>query len=268
MYYCGCDLGSATGKAVIVDEEKIISWAVMNSKGNPEKTAQTVLEKAIAKAGLDSREALSTIVGTGYGREGVSFIQSNISEITCHAHGAFWMNTKVRTVIDIGGQDCKVIALNNQGKILDFMMNDKCAAGTGRFFEAMGRALDCTLEELSEFALESDNPVAISKQCSVFAESEVVTLINKGADIHDIAAGIHDSIARRIFSMANKTGINAEVVLTGGCAQNQALIRSLEKRLNFKLAPLSENPQIAGALGAALLGRDAYCNNHVKTGEC
>ncbi|NMA68077.1 MAG: CoA activase [Desulfitobacterium sp.] len=255
MIVCGCDLGSATGKAVILKDDKILSWAVTNSTRSPEITAQTVLNDALEKAGLSISD-VEYVVGTGYGRAGVSFIQDNMSEITCHARGAHWSYPDARMIVDIGGQDCKVITLSNQGKVLEFSMNDKCAAGTGRFFEAMTRALDCTIDELSELALASDNPVNITKQCSVFAESEVVTLINTGVDAKDIAAGIHDSIARRIHSMAYKMGIKPDVVMTGGCARNKALTKYLEIHLGVEIKDLSINPQIAGALGAALFARD------------
>ncbi|ACL19159.1 CoA-substrate-specific enzyme activase [Desulfitobacterium hafniense DCB-2] len=255
MIVCGCDLGSATGKAVLLKGDKILSWAVVKSARNPEITAQQVLEEALDKAGLVKSE-IHYVVGTGYGRTGVSFIQDNMSEITCHARGAHWMHPNVRTVVDIGGQDCKVIALDEAGKVLEFGMNDKCAAGTGRFFEAMARVLDCTMSELSTLALNSANPANITKQCSVFAESEVVTMINNGVKAEDIAAGIHDSIARRIHAMTYKIGIKTDVVITGGCARNEALTKSLEKQLGVSIHQLTFNPQIAGALGAALLARD------------
>lgn len=256
MIVCGCDLGSATGKVVIMNDDTILAWSVVRSTRNPEITAQLAMEDALQKAELSSVADLQYVVGTGYGRTGVSFINENISEISCHAHGAHWLHPQVRTIVDIGGQDCKVISVDARGKVLEFSMNDKCAAGTGRFFEAMTRALDCSLDELASFALQSDNPVAITKQCSVFAESEVVTQINNGISVFDIASGIHDSIARRIYAMVYKVGLNSDVVLTGGCANNAALIRSLEQHLKVNLVQLSQNPQIAGALGAALFARE------------
>lgn len=256
MIISGCDLGSATGKAVIMNDDAIISWAVVPATRKPEMTAQLVMEEAIRRAGLSAIADLDYIVGTGYGRMGVPFINENISEITCHAYGAHWLLPAVRTVVDIGGQDCKVISLSASGKVIDFGMNDKCAAGTGRFFESMTRALDCSLEELADFSLQSNSPAAITKQCSVFAESEVVTLINNGVNIVDIAAGIHESIARRIHSMVYRIGINPDVVLTGGCANNEGLIKSLEARLGVSISRLPQNPQIVGAIGAALFARE------------
>ena len=255
MYFCGCDLGSATGKAVIIDEDRIISWALICSTRSPELTATEVLNEVLKKSGL-KREDIRLIIGTGYGREGVSFIEKNMSEISCHAKGAFFLDPAIRTVIDIGGQDSKAISLNTEGKVLDFQMNDKCAAGTGRFFENMCRVLNCSLDELSEFAMQADKPCTISKQCGIFAESEVISLLNAGQDISNISAGLHNSVTRRVLSLANRVGIEPAVTVTGGCAKNEALIRSLEDVLGLKVTRLRENPQIVGALGAALYARE------------
>lgn len=252
MLVAGCDLGSATGKVVIMDGGEIRSWTVVKATTNPEKTGLLALGEALDKAGLQSREELDYIVGTGYGRLNVSFINENMSEITCHARGTHWLHPKARTVIDVGGQDCKVISLDAGGKVMEFAMNDKCAAGTGKFFEAMARTLDCTLDEFAELSLRSESPTNITKQCSVFAESEVVSLLNNGGDTADIAAGLTDSIARRLLAMVHKVGFISEAVLTGGCANNQGLVRALERRLGEDIVRLSLNPQAVGALGAAL----------------
>ncbi|MEN6565208.1 MAG: acyl-CoA dehydratase activase [Veillonellales bacterium] len=256
MFVAGCDIGSTTGKVVILKDDQMIAWSIARTAHGPEATAQQVMKEALTQAGLDSMDALSYIIGTGYGRSNVSYVQDDISEISCHAKGAHWLHPAVRTIVDIGGQDCKVISLNESGKVVDFSMNDKCAAGTGRFFESMCRVLDCSLDDLANYSLQSTSPKTISKQCSVFAESEVITLVNNNVKISDIAAGIHDSIARRIHAMVYKIGIVEDVVLTGGCARNQALIRSLEQQLHSKIVQLKENPQLAGALGAALFARD------------
>ena len=255
MYFCGCDLGSATGKAVIIDEERIISWSVTRSTRSPEITATEVLNEALEKAGL-KEEDICQIIGTGYGREGVSYIRKNMSEISCHAKGAYTLNPSVRTVVDIGGQDSKVISINDKGKVTDFQMNDKCAAGTGRFFENMCRVLNCSLEELSTFAMKADKPCTISKQCGIFAESEVISLLNNGEDISNISAGLQNSVARRVLSLANRIGIEPAVTMTGGCARNDALVLSLEDVLGLKVSRLPENPQIIGALGAALYAKE------------
>ena len=263
MIVAGCDLGSTTGKVVIMDDDGILSSAVVRSTMNPEKTGLLALEEALKKAGLSSPADLQYILGTGYGRRGASFISENMSEITCHARAAHWLHPKAGTVVDGGGQDCKVISLNNNGKVLDFAMNDKCAAGTGKFFEVMARTFDCSLDEFSELSLQSDNPAKITKQCSVFAESEVITLINSGVDQADIAAGLVDSIVRRLIAMIHRVGLVPDLVFTGGCAKNEALIRGIEKALGEGVVRLP-SPQIVGALGAALFAREKAAK---KAGE-
>lgn len=255
MFVAGIDLGSATVKVVIMKNDRIASSVVIRSTASPEKTAALAIEAAASKIGLKAVSDLEYIVGTGYGRSGVSFITENISEITCHAKGAHWLNPGIRTVIDVGGQDCKVISVNDDGKVIEFAMNDKCAAGTGKFFEAMARTLDCSLDEFAELALRSGNPCSITKQCSVFAESEVITLINNGERQEDIAGGLIDSIVRRLLSMIYRVGAVPEVALTGGCARNMALVKSLEASLGIPVIRTKEDPQIAGALGAALFAQ-------------
>lgn len=255
MLVAGCDLGSVTGKVVIMEDESILSSSVVPSTMVPEKTGLKALGEALDKAGLTSPEDLQYIIGTGYGRRGTSFIQKNMSEITCHARGAHWLNSDVRTVIDVGGQDCKVISIDDRGKVVEFVMNDKCAAGTGRFFEVMSRTFGCSLEEFAELSLQSDTFIHITKQCSVFAESEVITLINKGADQAEIAAGLVDSIVRRLMAMVYRVGFSPKLAITGGCAKNEGLVRGMEKALKDKIVRFPD-PQIVGALGAALYARE------------
>ncbi len=223
------------------------------------------MDKAVEKAGLSSIADLDYIVGTGYGRLKVPFANENISEITCHARGAQWLLPTVRTVVDIGGQDCKVMSLGDKGKVLEFVMNDRCAAGTGRFFEAMARALDCSLQGLSELALQGKNPATISSQCSVFAESEVVTLVNEGKELSDIVAGLHASIASRLNSMVRKVGLVEDVVLTGGCAKNDGLAKALEEKLGMSVKKLPIDPQIVGAIGAALIAAERVSKQTMKS---
>lgn len=255
MLVAGCDLGSATGKAVIMRGETILSSAVVRSTMNPEKTGLMALETAREEAGLSSLKDLQYILGTGYGRKGATFINDNVSEISCHARGAHWWQPHARTVIDVGGQDCKVITMDDKGKVNDFVMNDKCAAGTGKFFEVMARSFDCSLDEFAALSLQSDTPAQITKQCSVFAESEVITLINNGVDQADIAAGLVDSIVRRLLAMVQRVGLVPKLVFTGGCAKNEGLIRGLERVLGENILRLP-NPQLAGAVGAALFARE------------
>lgn len=268
IIYAGCDLGSTTGKAVLLGENgsspKIIAWAIEPAGYQPEETARRVLAEVLDRAGLDSIQKFSAICCTGYGRANISFIKHNVSEITCHARGALWLNPSTRTVIDVGGQDVKAISMTENGKVMDFAMNDKCAAGTGRFFEAMARTLHCTIEELGEMALTAEEAVNITSTCSVFAESEVITHMNQGVNRNNIAAGIHNSIARRLVAMTQRVGLYPDVVLTGGCAKNPALRVALERMLNIQLVALQHDPQIVGALGAALSARDAALNEKVR----
>lgn len=261
MFVGGCDVGSTTGKAVIIHEASIVAHCITPSTTNPEKTARFAMAEALRMAGLNSIDDLRYIVGTGYGRLKVPFAHENVSEITCHARGAYWLNPAVRTVVDIGGQDCKVMALDKNGKVLEFVMNDRCAAGTGRFFEAMARVLGCGLEGISSPANQGANAATISSQCSVFAESEVVTLINEGVELPNIIAGINSAVANRLFSMIRRVGLTKELALTGGCSKNEGLARALEKKLAVNVTLLPQDPQIAGAVGAALIGFDKV-NHH------
>jgi predicted CoA-substrate-specific enzyme activase len=249
----GCDVGSTTGKALLMSDGEVLGYSIIPCAVRPEITAEQALERALEASGLSGRDELAYIVGTGYGRVRVTFASENVSEITCHGFGAFHLNPADRTLIDIGGQDCKVIKISPKGKVIDFAMNDKCAAGTGRFFEAMARVLEISLEELSELSTRSLNPAQITSQCSVFAESEVITLLNEGVDVTDIAAGINEAIAARLASMVRKVGLEEEVTVSGGCAKNRGLIKALGKKLGVDVKGLSMDPQVIGALGAALI---------------
>jgi (R)-2-hydroxyacyl-CoA dehydratese activating ATPase len=256
MIVGGCDVGSTTGKAVILNDSLIVSHFIMASTTRPAETARMAMDEAIKRAGLGSLDELDYVVGTGYGRLKVPFANDNVSEITCHARGAHWMNPAVRTVVDIGGQDCKVMSVDEQGRVIEFAMNDRCAAGTGRFFEGMARVLGCGLEGISSLDNQGSNPATISSQCSVFAESEVVTLINEGIDLPDIIAGINNSVANRLYAMVRRIGLVKELVLTGGCSKNAGLAHALEKKLQASVTMLPQDPQIAGAVGAALIASE------------
>jgi predicted CoA-substrate-specific enzyme activase len=252
MIVGGVDIGSATGKAVVMKDGEIIGSHVIPSTPIPQKTADLVMEEAVSKAGLSSIDHLKHVVCTGYGRLKVSFARDNISEISCHAKGAHWMAPTTRTVVDIGGQDCKVISISDKGTVLNFVMNDRCAAGTGRFFEAMARALCCGLDGISDLENQGEEPCTISNQCSVFAESEVVTLVNEGTDLKAIIAGINYSVASRLSTMVRRVGLVDDLVLTGGCSKNEGLAQALASKLDVEIKKLPQDPQIAGAVGAAL----------------
>ncbi|MBM6999177.1 CoA activase [bacterium] len=259
MYYLGCDLGSTTGKAVVLDVRDgtadIAAWSIEPSGLSPEETAATVVSRACARLGID-RDNIAGACCTGYGREHVGFIPRNMSEISCHARGAHLLRPGTRTIIDVGGQDVKAISVSGKGRVVDFTMNDKCAAGTGRFFEMMARVLRVSIAELGQMSLRSQNPAPISSTCSVFAESEVISCINKGISRDDIAGGIHVSIARRLTAMVSRVGLAEELVLTGGCAKNPGLRRALADMLGVKPRDLPCDPQVNGALGAALYASD------------
>ncbi len=256
MLVCGCDVGSTTGKALLLRDGDVIAFSIIPCTTQPDRTGRKAIDLALHNVNLPSDTKIDYIVGTGYGRVNLSIADENVSEITCHGKGAYHLNPRNRTIIDIGGQDCKVIKLGEKGQVVDFVMNDKCAAGTGRFYEAMARALELSLEELAALSLKSSSPAQITSQCSVFAESEVITLLNEGVDLVDIAAGINESIAGRLASLVRKAGLEEEVVLSGGCAKNKGLTIALERRLKVSVAPLSMDPQIVGALGAALIARE------------
>lgn len=256
MIVAGLDIGSATGKAVVLADGEVLSSYVLESTGSPRQTADIVMEKAVASAGLTSLDDLEYVVSTGYGRLQIDFAGENLSEISCHAKGAHWMDPSVRTVVDIGGQDCKVISIAPDGHVLEFIMNDRCAAGTGRFFESMARALCCGLDGISLLHNQGDDPCTISHQCTVFAESEVITLVNEGTDIKNIVAGINRSVATRVSSMVRRVGLVPEVAFTGGCSKNQGLAVALAAKLDVEVKTLPNDPQVAGALGAALFAAE------------
>ena len=252
-YFGGCDAGSTYRKCVIIDENSEIVASVINkSRINPVLSAQSALDEAAAKVdGLQSAKDLAYLVGTGYGRNKVPFADENISEISCHAMGVHVTNPKVRAVIDIGGQDVKGIAIDTDGTVLNFAMNDKCAAGTGRFFESMANAFEMSIEAFSALSLKAKNVIPITAQCTVFAESEVVSLVGEGKPMEEIAAGIQLSVAKRCFVMAKKAGATDHIALTGGCAKNEGLKRAIEKVLKLHVIELEIDPQLMGALGAA-----------------
>lgn len=248
----GCDVGSLTGKAVLFEDGSILSYSIVLTTIKPEKTAHNAMNEALKKCDLSLGD-IKYIVGTGYGRVKIPFANMNISELSCHGKGAHSLIPTIRTVIDVGGQDCKVIKIDEEGKLLDFAMNDKCAAGTGRFLEVMAKALELRLDELGPLSLQSRNPVAITSQCSVFAETEVVSRIAEGAEVVDIVAGIHEAIAARIMSLVYRVGLEKDITITGGVAKNIGVVTCLEKRMGVEAKKLPIDPQIVGALGAALI---------------
>ena len=255
-YFGGCDVGSTYTKAVILDENgKIVSDTTIRSKINAQQSATLAMDEVLRKIGLKTSKELCYLIGTGYGRNKVQFADENISEISCHAMGVHITDPKVKAIIDIGGQDIKGISIDNDGTVKNFAMNDKCAAGTGRFYEAMARSFEMTLPEFSKLSLTAKNVIPITSQCTVFAESEVITLVGENKPMNEIAAGIQMSVAKRCFAMAKKAGATESITLTGGCAKNEGLKKALEKVLRLKVVELTTDPQLMGALGAAEYAR-------------
>ena len=261
-YFGGCDAGSTYTKCVIIDENgKILSAVTKRSRINPVLSAKDALDEAVSQVvGLNSAEELTYLIGTGYGRNKVPFADENISEISCHAMGVHVTDPSVKAIIDIGGQDVKGIAIDTDGTVLNFAMNDKCAAGTGRFFESMARAFEMSLDEFSNLSLTAKNVIPITAQCAVFAESEVISLVGEGKPMEEIAAGIQLSVAKRCFVMAKKAGAADSVTLTGGCAKNEGLKKAIEKVLKINVVDLPTDPQLMGALGAAEYARQKGSN--------
>lgn len=255
-YFGGCDVGSTYTKCVILDENgKIVADVTNRSKINPVQSAEIALKDACDQVEGLTPEKLTYLIGTGYGRNKVPFADENISEISCHAMGVHVTNPSVKAIIDIGGQDVKGIAIDTDGTVKNFAMNDKCAAGTGRFFEAMAHAFEMSLPEFSKLSLKAKNTIPITAQCTVFAESEVISLVGEGKPMDEIAAGIELAVAKRCFVMAKKAGATDSITLTGGCAKNDGLKQAIEKVLKIKVVGLAIDPQLMGALGAAEYAR-------------
>jgi len=253
MIVAGMDIGSITAETVILQGNQMLSSSIVPTGANSRVAAERSLDAALKQASL-RQEDLAAIVTTGYGRASFPSATKMITEITCHARGAFFIHPETRTVIDIGGQDSKVIRLDERGRNVDFQMNDKCAAGTGRFLEVMARALEVKLEDLGRFSRRAPRTIKISSMCTVFAESEVVSLIADNQPKEVIIHGLHDAIADRILGMVRRVGVEEKITLTGGVAKNEGVVLALEERLGVKVFVPPE-PQIIGALGAALLAR-------------
>ncbi len=251
MLTAGIDIGSITAKAALLQDGKIIGTKITFTGYNAEAAGIKVYEETLAEAGLD-KSAVAKIVSTGYGRNSVKFADRAFTEILAHAAGAHFVNNKVRTIIDIGGQDSKAISLDETGKVKNFVMNDKCAAGTGRFLEVMARALEVNLDEFGAMSLRARQPAKISSLCTVFAESEVISLIARGEQRPQIIACIHESIAARVSSMLARVGVAEPVMITGGVARNEGVVHALEKKLGVKIE-VSPYAQANGAIGAAVL---------------
>jgi len=264
-YAAGVDVGSTQTKAVVVDEDRrIVGRALIDTGANVTAAAENAFIAAVRNAGV-LEEDLAYVVGTGYGRYKVTFGDSQVTEISCHARGAVQMFPGTRTVLDMGGQDTKAIRVRANGEVVDFCMNDKCAAGTGRFLQAASFALEIPLDEVGPTALRAEKPVKISNTCTVFAESEVLSWLGRGKKIEDILMGMHQSIATRSVGLLRRVGIDSEVTFTGGVARNRAMVQVLNGMLGLQMN-VSEESHFMGALGAALFALDRILSSRVAHG--
>ena len=261
-YFAGVDIGSTMTKVVIMSDR--IEASLIGPTGPEHRyLANRVMEEALGKARL-TFEDLTYIVATGYGRINVPFADRQITEITCHAKGLHSLLPTVKTVVDVGGQDSKGIKIQN-GKVMNFVMNDKCAAGTGRFLEIIADSLGVPLEKIGEISLAAERIAAVSSTCTVFAEQEIISRLASGEPIANLIAGIHDAVATRISSLVKKLNVEPDIAVTGGGAKNIGLVRALESKFGCPLLVPPE-PLITGALGAALMGKD-ICDKYAAEGQ-
>lgn len=256
MIVAGCDVGSLTSKAVIMKDGRIAGSSMVRSRPKPWESAEEAMKIAAEGAGISINE-ISYSVGTGYGRNRIPFVREAVSEIACHGKGAHWLVSSARTVIDIGGQDCKAIRIDGRGSMARFVANDKCASGTGRFLEVMVKVLGVSLDDLGSMSARSRNPVTMASACTVWAQADVIRYLNDRVPVEDIAAGINNAMAGRIALIANSVGVEPELCVTGGVAKNAGVVDSLEKLLGVRIRRIKRaDPQLAGAIGAAVIAAE------------
>ena len=254
-FTAGVDVGSTQTKAVLLDAAAAIAGtAIIDTGFDIDAAARTVYARLLASAGLQP-DAVQAVAGTGYGRFRIEFGDLQVTEISCHARGAVYLFPATRTVLDMGGQDTKAIRVGSDGGVIDFCMNDKCAAGTGRFLSAAAAVLEMPLEELARVAAESRNPVTISTTCTVFAETEILAWVARGKSISDILLGAHQAIASRSLALLKRVGLEPAITFTGGVSRNSCMVEQIEQLAGVRLQ-VGEQTPFAGALGAALFARD------------
>jgi len=254
-YFAGIDIGSTMTKAVILGDGVIAS--VIGPTGPEQRRlANKVMEEALRKAGLPFA-AMTYIVSTGYGRINVPFADKQVTEISCHAKGVSSLFPQARTIVDIGGQDSKAITVDHNGRVTNFIMNDKCAAGSGRFVEVIADTIGLKLEQMGDLSIQSTHPAQISNICTIWAQQEVASRLAEGVPLPDLIAGVHRSLADRVARMVKRLKLQKEVILTGGGGKNKGLVKALSEQLDCEILVPPE-PLITGALGAALLGRELY----------
>ena len=261
MITAGVDIGSMSADVVILKNDDILSYSIIPTGADSPATARKAMDAALSGQGL-TLDDVEFIVSTGYGRVVVPFAQKNITEISCHAKGAHWFNPNVRTILDMGGQDCKAIRCDQNGKVTNFVMNDKCAAGAGRSMEVVAKLLDLSLEDIGNLSLDVKNgPASISSMCTVFAKSEILSLLRGGVHKNDILAGSCKALVNRVRNLLTRVGVAEEFQITGGIAKNVGVVCRLEEMLGLE-AHICFEPQIVGAVGAAVFARDALAKQY------
>ena len=253
----GVDVGSVSTKCVLLKNREMVASIIIPTDADPGRAGKRAFKKALGTANIDTSQ-ISGVMGTGYGRVSSEMFDATVTELSCHARGACWLNPETEGLIDIGGQDSKAILLKPDGTILDFIMNDRCAAGTGRFLETMAKVLKIDMDVVGEIGTQATAPCIINSTCVVFAESEVISLLAAGETKADITAGLINSIAKRVGTMAKRIGLSRNIAFVGGGAKNVGLRRALEKFMGQTFVSFAGDPQLNGALGAALLAAEKF----------
>lgn len=253
----GCDVGSLTAKAVVMKGgKKILGSVVIKSRSRPKDSAEEVMRLALSQARL-TPEDIEYSVGTGYGRESMPFVNETASEIACHGKGAWLLFPSTRTVFDIGGQDCKAMKLDSNGRVVKFTANDKCASGTGRFLEVMASVLGIGVDELGKLSSRAKSPIKLASTCTVWAQADVIKYLNSGHSVEDIGAGINSAMANRVAILASSIKVEPDACMTGGVAKNIGVVESMEKLIGHRIKRVRRaDPQLAGAIGAAVLAQE------------
>ena len=251
MYSIGIDVGSVAAKAVVFDGKHIVAKEIIPTGWSPKESGTLLFESILKKSQIDKKD-IKNIVGTGYGRVSLPFITKKVTEITCHGKGAHFLDNSIKTVIDIGGQDSKIIKLDSNGNVIDFLMNDKCAAGTGKFLQVMANTLEIDVSDLSDMA-KGVEPKDINSMCTVFAESEVISLMAQGASKESICSGLIHSVCKKTYSLVSKIDVVDKVIFSGGVSKNDLLKELLSDKLGLEIIT-SDDSQFLGAIGAAVIG--------------
>ncbi len=254
MLTCGCDVGSRACKIVLLDDHKIVGADTVLLSDDSAETAELALKNVLERSGI-KKEDIAYTVGTGYGKPDIPFAQKMRPDMNCHAMGANFLYPGVHTLIDIGGMDCKVMKVNEKGGVENFTQNDKCASGTGLFLEDIAGVLEMSVEDLGEISRQKTEDVKITNQCSVFALSEVISLVALKVTVPNIVAGIHAGVANRVVSMVHRVGLEEKFVLSGGVSKNAGVADQIEKKLSIRLSVSDADHQLLGALGAAVFAQ-------------